>query len=754
MKYNLTCLLPLLSLLSASFILSADEGQWQPHQLKNLQGELKQVGISLPAEQIADIDQYPMNAILSLGGCSAAFVSNKGLIITNHHCVYGAIARNSTPENNLVEQGFLAKSFDEELTAGSQRAFIANKVTNVTAKILSNLANLTGKERYNAIQVERKSLIKACETQAKYHCSVKAYHHGMEYFLTRFIKFKDLRLVYAPMDSVANFGGDIDNYEYPRHSADFSFLRAYVDKNGEPAAYSKDNVPYQPKSFLKVNGQGVKNGDGILLAGYPGSTSRYKLASEVEFSGAWHYPTQVALYSKTLQTITEATVDNNELIAKYSPMVKSINNRMKKREGLMDGFKATDIYSIKQKQEQALLAWIKQDKSRIYFQTSYYLLTKLLNESQLTAKRNYYFSLAKKSTLLSAAMRLYRLAIESEKPDELRESGYQARNINRIKSGLQRLNKRYDAQVDTQLWAMYLGEYLQQSADVQVVEINKALKLANFNQTVGNSGSMIVEHLQNLYQHSRLGLAEERLNWVGKSVAEFHKSDDAFIQLAVALYKVNMDFENQAKETAGQLAQVRPAYMKALIAYNRSLGKAIYPDANNTLRITYGTVEGYSAKDGIYKTPFTSLEGLAAKVTKHAPFIMPEKILNAIERRDYGQYEQKTVDKSWVSAWYCQVLNCFAPQAVEFDSVPVNFLSSADTTGGSSGSAVMNGKGELIGLNFDSTYESITKDWYFNPKITRAVHVDIRYVLWLLEHVEQADNLLNEMKLPNIDQHF
>jgi len=726
-----------------SFQAFADEGQWQPHQIKGLQHEFNRIGMELSAKQVSSLDQYPMNAVVGLGGCSASFVSPQGLVVTNHHCAYGAIANNSTPENNLIKQGFLAKNLSEELSGGpSQRIYITEEVTDVTSKVIANLGELTGKARYDAIQTSRKAIIKACETSADFRCSVRSFHHGLEYFLLKQLMIKDVRLVYAPPDSLGNFGGDIDNYEYPRHVADFTFIRAYVDKNGNSANYSKDNVPFKPKSFLKVNASGVKQGDGIILAGYPGRTSRYKLASEIDFAGSWSYPAQVAMYNQTLDTIATATQASPALQVKYSSSVKSINNRMKKRMGLMDGFKVTDIHGIKLAQEQALLTWISQDESRAQYSLSHGQLSKLLEQDQANSKRDFYFSYANQSNLLRTASRLYRLAKENEKPDSERESGYQERDINRIKSGLKRLEKRFDADVDLALWKLYVTEYLKQGKAVRVELFDKQL---GFNESI--TDTKLTTILGDFYQNTGLGDYQTRLSWVGKTAKEFEQSNDAFIKLAVSLYPLAMKVEAQQKEMAGQLAQIRPQYMEAIIAFNRSLGKPVYPDANGTLRISYGTVDGYPAVDGVYKTPFTSLEGLAAKATGVAPFDAPSPLLTAIKNRDYGQYNQQYVQQPFASKWHCKLFDCNERKLTEFNSVPVNFLSSADTTGGNSGSPIMNAHGDLVGLNFDSTYESITKDWYFNPRITRAIHVDIRYILWLMDHVHGADNLIKEMTI-------
>ena len=291
---------------------SADEGQWQPHQLPQLKSELKRIGITIPAEKLADLSKHPMSAMVSLGGCSASFVSPDGLIVTNHHCAYGAVQRNSTPEHNYIVNGYLAKTRDAELPGGPNTlVYVTEKVENVTDRVLKGLsASMSGKERHEQVESRIKQLIAECESDKAYRCSVPAFHRGLEYYRIKQLMVRDVRLVYAPADSVGNFGGDIDNYEFPRQAGDFSFLRAYVGKDGRPADPSPDNVPYKSRDFLVVSAEGLKNGDPILLAGYPGRTSRYKLPSEIRFARDVDYPAKVASITADLSVIAAATMGN------------------------------------------------------------------------------------------------------------------------------------------------------------------------------------------------------------------------------------------------------------------------------------------------------------------------------------------------------------------------------------------------------------------------------------------------------------
>ncbi|KAG9560098.1 hypothetical protein KCV01_g21372, partial [Aureobasidium melanogenum] len=279
----------------------AVEGMWQPAQLPKIAGTLKQHGLKLDPSTLTDLTAYPMGAIVSLGGCTASFVSPDGLVVTNHHCGYGALQYNSTKEKNLIEQGFLAKTVAEELPGSpDMRVFVTEEIRDVTKEVNAKVTpQMTGKQRYEAIDLAKKELVKGCETDG-YRCDVYTFHGGYSYQLIKQLEIKDVRLVYAPPESIGKFGGDVDNWMWPRHTGDFSYLRAYVSKDGKSATYSKDNVPYHPKHVIQVNPEGLENGDYVMVVGYPGRTNRYRLAQEVKSSIDWVYPTQIKLYKEQL----------------------------------------------------------------------------------------------------------------------------------------------------------------------------------------------------------------------------------------------------------------------------------------------------------------------------------------------------------------------------------------------------------------------------------------------------------------------
>ncbi|QBE65242.1 S46 family peptidase [Pseudoduganella lutea] len=702
------------TLLAAFGTAHGDEGQWQPHQLPQLKSELKRIGIQIPAERIADLTKHPMSAIVSLGGCSASFVSPDGLVVTNHHCAYGSIQRNATAEKNYIVDGFLAKTRAEELPGGPNAlVYVTEKVENVSDRVLKGLDNVGGKARHEAIQGRIKALIAECETDKSYRCSVPAFHRGLEYYRIRQMMIRDVRLVYAPADMVGNYGGDIDNYEWPRHTGDYSFLRAYVGKDGRPADPSPDNVPYKSKDFLVVSAEGLKAGDPILLAGYPGRTSRYKLPAEIRFARNVSYPAMVAEYQADLDTIAAATKNSKNDEVRYASVAKSINNRMKKTQGLLDGFARKDIAAIKDVQDADFRGWYQKYSSTLQPNLSQAMLAELdaaIAADMALEQQTFAWNLATNSDLFKGARTLYRLALERRKPDAQRESGYQDRDLAMIQARLARLEQSYVGSVDQARFTAGLQRYAKLPAAFHPQGLDALLP------AVGDVPA--------LYQKSTLGDTKTRLALIDADAAALEKSDDPFMQLAVKMHAFALALEERTKESEGNLEKVIPQYMSAVIAWKKSQGKPVYPDANSTLRVTYGTVDAYSPKDGITKGPFTTVEGIVEKHTGKDPFNAPKALLDAVKAKRYGQFRDPVLG-----------------------TVPVNFLSSADTTGGNSGSAIVNKRGELVGLNFDSTYESITKDWYFDTAITRAIHLDVRYMLWVMKEVDGADNLLKEMTI-------
>lgn len=711
-----------ISVATAASPLMANEGMWQPNQLPQIEDQLEDAGLEIDPENLTKLTEFPMGAVISLGGCTASFLSPKGLVATNHHCAYGSIQFNSTAENNLLEKGFLAKDFSEELPAApGSRVYVTTEVTNVTDTISDDLSDeMSGMERYKAVEKKEKSLVADCEAEEGYRCNVYSFHGGLEYYLIKQMEIRDVRLVYAPSSHIGKYGGDVDNWMWPRHTGDFSFYRAYVGKDGKPADFAEDNVPYEPEHFLKVNANGVSKDDFVMVTGYPGRTNRYRTSAEVENQFEWRYPTFRGILHNYIDIIKENAPEGSDARVKYASTLAGLNNAEKNWGSMIESYGKGDLLERRKEMEAGLESWLMDNPDmKEKHGDALAQLDSLIKEDlkdQAVELKKWGMS---RDTLTGTAAKLYRLAIESEKPDAQREPGYQERDITRIKEGLKRMNRRWDAKVEKALYKHFVTEYAKLPAEDRAKSYDKFMGIADkFNAKAFNA------KVDDMFAKTKLTDEETRLSWIGKPAEDFKKSDDPFIQLAVATYEENHKKELEDKEQAGKFKKLRPQYMAAIIDFYKSKDKPVYADANSTLRVTYGNVKGYSPKDGISATPFTTLEGLAAKHTGEEPFISPAKQLKLIKEKNFGDYKDPALN-----------------------SVQVNFLSTVDTTGGNSGSPTMNANAEFVGLLFDGVYESIIGDWDYNPKLNRSIHVSSAYMLWVMEHVDGADNLINEMKI-------
>ncbi len=706
---------------AASFASHADEGMWQPHQLPAMADELKAKGLEIDAKSISKLTEFPMNAVISLGGCTASFVSPKGLVVTNHHCAYGSIQYNSTPEKNLLQDGFLAKTFADELPAApGSRVYVTEDVTNVTERVNAGLENKTGREFYQGVENQEKALVAECEKDEGYRCQVYSFHGGLEYYLVKQLEIRDVRLVYNPAGSVGKYGGDVDNWMWPRHTGDFSFYRAYVSKTGKPAEFSADNVPYEPKSFLKVSAKGVSEGDFVMVAGYPGRTNRYRTANEVQNQFEWAYPEGKMLRERFIEIIKETAPEGSDERIKYESQIAGLANYAKNFTSMIEFYGKSTMLADRKAREAELAAWIAKDGSReAKYGKTLSELDALIAKSKAHQERDMILSYIGNTTMVPTATNLYRLAHEKQLPDMQREPGFQDRDMTRFKASMERIDRRYAPSVDKAVLLDMLKRYAALPEAQRLPAMDKAFGI---DKKVNEA--KLAKTLDKMYAKTELGNKDVRLAWMGKSVDDFKASKDPFIQFAVAMYDTNMSEEKKEKELDGELMKVRPQYMDAIIAYNREQGKPVYADANSSLRVTVGHVKGYEPKDGLVAKPFTRLEGIVQKDTGVDPFDAPKKQLELIKQKQYGDFYVKAID-----------------------SVPVNFLSTLDTTGGNSGSPTLNGRAELVGLLFDGVYESIIGDWAYDDNINRSIQVDSRYMLWVMKYLDNADNLLAEMEI-------
>ena len=658
---------------------------WLPRQTPSLAAELKAKGLELDAAVMADLQKAPMNAIASLGGCSAAFLSPQGLVATNHHCVYGSIQYNSKPGQDYLTDGFLAASLGDELPAApGSRIYVIEDLRDVTKEMNKGVtAKQEGLARYDRLEANRKALIAACEKQPSRRCDVRAYFGGATYFLQQQLEIKDVRLVYAPAGGIGNFGGETDNWMWPRHTGDFGFYRAYVAPDGTSAPFAKENIPYRPKSWLKIAPQGVKENDFVMVAGFPGTTSRLVTAAEAQFNFATLLPEQQRLLSEYSAAIEKATAGDPDAVIKYASIIRSADNYKKKNLGEMAGADRIGLVARKQKQEAEYRAWLAADPARLRLHDPA-ALDALVAEANASALDSARIATLGRAQLLSAARNAYRWAKEREKPDARRESGYQDRDRLPTEQRLTQIERRFVPRVDRVLFEQALAE-------------NRKLP------------------------ETKLGDTATRLAWLDRKPAEFEASTDPFIRLAVAMYPADIARENEAKARAGRIQAARSAYMRGMLAFAETQGRSLFPDANGSLRFTYGKVTGKTV-DGEIWTPFTTAEGLAAKQTGKGEFNAPQKAIDLIRAKDYGR---------WASP--------------ELGTLPVDYLSTVDITNGNSGSSTLNGRGEFVGLAFDGTLEGVVADWMFDPTINRTIHVDSRFMLWTMDKVDGAQRLLTEM---------
>ncbi|MBB1471423.1 S46 family peptidase [Luteimonas sp. MC1825] len=703
---------------AVAFPVHSGEGMWVPQQLPEIAGPLKKAGLKLNANQLADLTGDPLGAVVSLGGCTASFVSPQGLVATNHHCAYGAIQLNSTPENNLMRDGFYAAALGDELSAGpTSRIYALEAIEDVTDRVQAAVAaapDAIGRTR--ALDAIEKSLVAACEADAGYRCRLYSFAGGNTYRLFKNLEIRDVRLVYAPQGSIGAYGGEIDNWMWPRHTGDFAFYRAYVGKDGKPAAYAEDNVPFQPKRWLKFADKPLGAGDFVMVAGYPGRTARYALASEFQATQDWTYPT-ISRHYKALQAlVAKAGESDPDIEVKYASTMRGWENVYKNYDGQLAGFERTGALATKQAAEAGVLAWAAaQGEAGKPAIDAHARLLELEAASNATRERDLVFGQFNGTGLLSAAIRSYRLAIEREKPDAEREQGYQERDLPTLEGAIRQMDRRYVTSMDRALQQYWLDAYVKLPADQHVEALDTWL---------GGTDAKAITRTLDRVNRSELTNADARMTWLKADRKTFERSKDPAIRYAVAVMPTLLALEAERKTQAGDALQARPVFLQAIADYKASKGEFVYPDANSSLRITFGNVKPYTKLDGTPQQPFTKLEEVAAKATGEEPFDAPPALLEAIAEKRYGGLADRRLK-----------------------TVPVNFLSDLDITGGNSGSPVLDARGQLVGLAFDGNWESVASNWVFDPVMTRMISVDQRYMRWVMQEVYPAPRVLAELGL-------
>jgi hypothetical protein len=711
--------------LAVALPLAADEGMWMPQQIPDLAQKLKAMGFEGDPAAFADLTGQPMGAIVSLGGCTASFVSPEGLIATNHHCVTGALQYNSTPQRNLLDDGYVAKTRAEELWNGpGSRVYVTVSVKEVTDAITGKIdPKLDDRRRYDLVERRVKERTAACEAGGL-RCTVRSFFEGLRYFEIAQLEIQDVRLVYAPADGIGNFGGETDNWRWPRHTGDWSFYRAYVGPDGKPASFSKDNVPYRPARFLPVQPAGVKEGDLVFVTGYPGRTQRHQTYAEVKETAEWSFPRTVRGYQEQIAILEELAKADPALRIKAAGRLQGLNNTLTNRKGQIEGLVKGGILAEKEKNEKDLAAWIAADPAR---QKEYGdvlpALAALHAEAEKTRERDAVFaSLFMSSSMLSAAHSAHLFSVERAKKNDMdREPEYQERNWTRIREGQERAQRTIDARIDKALLAWAMGYAAALPADQRITGLDRLVGLTP-GMAKSDSEKAIADYLEKLLAGTKMADKDFRLGLLGKTTAEIAATKDPMVDLALALDPLYQQNREATKRRQGAATRIRPRYMQALLARS---GGLVAPDANGTLRVTFGTVKGKPGPDGTQWTAFTTLKGIEQKATGKGEFNAPASQLEAIKALRAGKQSP------------------YVHPAI--GDVPVDFLSTVDITGGNSGSPTLNGKGEFVGLVFDGTYDTIASDFLFDRVNTRSIHVDVRYMLWVMSEVDGASHLIQEM---------
>ncbi|MGE4346590.1 MAG: S46 family peptidase [Flavobacteriaceae bacterium] len=714
MKKSLVLLLALLVL--APFRAKADEGMWFLMFIgKNIK-DMEKMGLRLTAEEIYSINNSSLkDAIVQFnGGCTAEIISKDGLVLTNHHCGYDKIAELSTPENDYLTHGFWAKDKSEELAPKSISVRFFVRMDDVTKRILSLVNDsMTEREREQVINQEIAKIQHENDEDGKYTVSVRPFFQGNEYYYFVYQDFNDVRLVGTPPDMIGRFGGDTDNWEWPRHTGDFSLFRVYTDAEGNPSKYSEDNIPMKPKYHLPVSIAGVKEGDFAMILGYPGRTNRWMPSGGIEQNVKFAYPAWVE-GSKVAMDAMKTHMDKNQKVRlDYASAYARIANYWKNRQGMIDALTLHKTAQTKALSEKEFERWANKKENRSQYGkvitdiNEYYAKT---NEN--ASHNNYLFSMLRSSSYASVPYRL----------------GAQMLNyINANESKRRELQPALDGAITD----LYTDLYQPLERDVLITQLNLYAKKGGKNiapyvaELAKKTGGDFTEYVNNTLENSIFASKESIVKFLENPNAELITNDE--------LFKLSNDLMMRYRAKTEDEMALDEKFAKAFRLLVRGLresglNKIQYPDANSTLRLTYGSVvtlpEHPTRKNDAKANYYTTLKGTIAKHNpNHDEFNNPEKLIELYNNNDYGRY------------------------ANEHGELPVNFLTNNDITGGNSGSPVLNGKGELIGLAFDGNIEAMAGDVIFDHKLQRTINVDIRYVLFIIEKYAEAHHLIDEMTI-------
>ncbi len=691
-----------------------DEGMWLPMFFKQLNyADMQKLGLKLTAEQLYDINHSSLkDAIVQMGNfCTGEIVSPNGLMFTNHHCGYDAIASSSTVEHDYLTNGFWSNSYEEEIPIPGLYVSFLKEMRDVTKEILGDNAKAMNKSRFaQDIQDKIDALVKKESQEGKYRVEIKDFFEGNEYYMFIYEVYTDVRLVGAPPSSIGKYGGDTDNWMWPRHTGDFSIFRIYANKNNEPADYSKDNVPLKPKHFLPINIQGVQEKDFAMIWGYPGSTERYMTSYEIENTLQYTNPAIYKAGSAMLPVMKKHMDADNAVRLKYASDYASMMNMWKNKQGESRGLKRLHVYDKKKDIEDRLEQWIENGGSKT---EQYKDVIKNLRDASRTVmssaqnKSSWYHNLG--LYLSQRGMFAFRQGLSMDVAERSKKMTDDF--IERLKDMGKEHFKSYDQATEKDLFRALLQMENDLPADCQIAVIKDAIAKAGG-----------VDKLTDAIFKKSIFANEENYNKFMKNPKAKKLRKDPMYQITLAMYGALTSSDEKTEKANADFADARQNFVMALRDMDPSLVR--YPDANFTLRMTYGSVLDYYPADAIHYDYTTTLEGVMEKEDPtNDEFIVPAKLKELYENKDYGQYANKD------------------------GKLIVNFLTNNDITGGNSGSPVINANGELIGLAFDGNWEAMSGDIAFEPELQRTICVDARYVLFIIDKFANCQRLIDELKI-------
>lgn len=705
------------SLFAFSPLVKADEGMWLLMYIdKQTYKDMKAKGLKLTPKQIYDINKASVkDAIIQFGrGCTGEIVSDQGLILTNHHCGYSWIQSHSTIEHDYLSNGFWAYNKSEELPNPGLTAKFFIRMEDVSDKVLEGVTNKTSEN--DRLEIVRKNSKKVVENATKgttYTAEVATMFNGNQYILFVYEVYKDVRLVGAPPQSIGKFGSDTDNWMWPRHTCDFSVFRVYTDKNGKPAEYSKDNIPMKPKHYLPISLKGVKENDFAMVIGYPGSTDRFLPSAGVKQAIDIYNPSVVTAREALRNVMDRDMKADPKVRIQYAAKFASLSNYWKFYTGQTQCLKRLNVYGTKYDLENRFASWIKEDKTGNRGE----LYGNVLEDIQSYYDNNgdYDYLRVYTNEALFRGASIFTIAMRLQSLENVIKSGDEASLETLIKewdSYLDGVFKDYNDLTEEKLMAAGLDVYFR--------NVPMTLQSPEFLNYAFKYGYNFKQIAEDIYATSNLVSKEKVMNLLKSKDLSLLQNDPAYILTKQILDNLRSRMRS-ISEDRDRLAKANRLFVKGLMEMDKN--KNFAPNANSTIRYTYGQVKSYSPKDGVSYKYYTTLDGVMDKEDNSSwEFTVPAKLRQLYEAKDYGQY------------------------AVN-GTIPVGFLTNLDITGGNSGSPTLNGKGELIGLAFDGNWEAMSGDIAFNPDLQRCISVDIRYVLFIIDKFAGATNLINEMKI-------